>query len=70
MSNIGEASFILVIEIIRDRSRELLGLSQRSVIGRVLKRFNTKNYSPSEASILRGDDILFLTSLKLNERYA
>ena len=40
MKDLGEASFVLGIEIYCDRSRNLLGLSQRAYINCVLKRFN------------------------------
>ena len=39
MKDLGEASFILGIEIQRDRSCHLLGLSQKAYIERVLERF-------------------------------
>ncbi|KAL0342540.1 UNVERIFIED_CONTAM: Retrovirus-related Pol polyprotein from transposon TNT 1-94 [Sesamum calycinum] len=38
MKNVGEASYILGIKIYRDRSRRMLGLTQSSYIGKVLKR--------------------------------
>ncbi|KAG8479264.1 hypothetical protein CXB51_029046 [Gossypium anomalum] len=39
MKDLGDASFILGIQIHRDRSRGILGLSQKSYIDKVLKRF-------------------------------
>ncbi|KAL0370690.1 UNVERIFIED_CONTAM: Retrovirus-related Pol polyprotein from transposon TNT 1-94 [Sesamum angustifolium] len=39
----GEASYILGIEIYRDRSTKMLGLNQSSYIEKVLKRFKMKN---------------------------
>ncbi|KAL0462806.1 UNVERIFIED_CONTAM: hypothetical protein Slati_0168200 [Sesamum latifolium] len=39
MKDMGEASYILVIKIYRDRSRRMLGLTQSSYIEKVLKRF-------------------------------
>lgn len=36
MKDMGEASFVIGIEIFRDRSRGLLGLSQRAYIEQVL----------------------------------
>ena len=39
MKDLGDASFVLGILIQRDRSRGILGLSQRSYIDKVLKRF-------------------------------
>ena len=40
MKDLGEAAFILGLKIYKDRSRKLLGLSQRTYINKVLKRFN------------------------------
>ena len=40
MKDLGEASFVLGIEIHRNRSRGLLGLSQRAYVDRILERFN------------------------------
>lgn len=39
----------------RDRSRKLLKLSQRSYTNQVLKRFNVQNCLPGEALIVKGD---------------
>ncbi|KAG8501098.1 hypothetical protein CXB51_003177 [Gossypium anomalum] len=40
MKDLGEATYILGVRIYRDRSRQLLGLSQSTYIDKVLKRFN------------------------------
>ena len=40
MKDLGDTSFILGIQIHQDRSRDILGLSQRSYIEKVLKRFD------------------------------
>ena len=40
MKDLGEAAYILGIKIYRDRSRRLIGLSQDTYIGKVLKQFN------------------------------
>ena len=40
MKDLGEAAYILGINIYRDRSRRLIGLSQDTYIDKVLKRFN------------------------------
>ena len=55
MKDMGEASFVLGVEIFRDRSRGLLGLSQKTYINRVLERFNMHNCSEGKAPISRGD---------------
>ena len=43
MKDLGEASYVLGIQIIRDRSKKLLALSQASYIGKVLARFSMQN---------------------------
>ena len=46
MKDLGEASFVLDIEIHRNRSRGLLGLSQRAYVDRILERFNMQQCKP------------------------
>ena len=55
MKDLGEASFVLGIEIHRDRSKGVLGLSQKTYIKRILKKFSMHKYSPSPAPIIKGD---------------
>ena len=55
MKDLGEASFILGIETHRDRSKEVLGLSQKAYIEKILKKFNMHKCSPSPAPIVKGD---------------
>ncbi|KAJ7962614.1 Retrovirus-related Pol polyprotein from transposon TNT 1-94 [Quillaja saponaria] len=55
MKDFGEASFVLGIEIHRDRSRHLLGLSQRAYIDRVLDRFNMHKCKPGDVPVVKGD---------------
>ena len=55
MKDLGEASYVIGIEIHQDRSCGLLGLSQNNDIEKVLKRFNMKNCSSSVAPIVKGD---------------
>ncbi|KAL0453673.1 UNVERIFIED_CONTAM: Retrovirus-related Pol polyprotein from transposon TNT 1-94 [Sesamum latifolium] len=43
MKDLGEASYILGIKIIRDRSKRMLGMTQTSYVQKVLKRFKMKN---------------------------
>ena len=43
MKDLGEASYILGIKIYRDRSKQMLGLSQKLYVEKVLKRFSMKN---------------------------
>ncbi len=55
MKDIGEASYVIGIEIYRDRSRKILGLSQKAYINKILEMFNMKNCSTSVAPIVKGD---------------
>ena len=43
MKDLGEASYVLGIQIIRDRKNRLLALSQASYIDKVLTRFSMQN---------------------------
>jgi Reverse transcriptase (RNA-dependent DNA polymerase) len=40
MKDLGESSYVIGIEIYRDRSRGILGLSQKAYIEKMLKRYN------------------------------
>ena len=40
MKDLGEVSFVLGIEIHRDRRKGVLGLSQKAYIERILKKFS------------------------------
>jgi hypothetical protein len=55
MKDLDEASFVLGIEIHRDRSKGVLGLSQKAHIEKVLKKFSMHKCSASPASIVKGD---------------
>lgn len=55
MKDLGEAAYVLGIEIHRDRSRGILGLSQKAYIEKVLKKYNMHKCSASSAPIVKGD---------------
>ncbi|KAK1630563.1 hypothetical protein QYE76_004878 [Lolium multiflorum] len=55
MKDLGEASYVLGIEIHRDRSKGVLGLSQKAYFERVLKKFNMHKCSGSPAPVVKGD---------------
>ena len=44
MKDLEEASFILGIKIYRDRSKRMLGLSQKMYIEEMLKKFSIENF--------------------------
>lgn len=55
MKDLGDASYVLGIEIHRDRSKGILGLSQKAYIDRVLKKYNMHKCSDSPAPIVKSD---------------
>ncbi|GJX22935.1 hypothetical protein Tco_0227380 [Tanacetum coccineum] len=55
MKDLREASYVIGIEIYRDRSRRILGLSQRAYIDKILKKYSMQNCSPTVAPIVKGD---------------
>jgi hypothetical protein len=55
MKDLGEASFILGIEIHQDRRKGVLGLSQKAYLEKVLKKFNMHQCKPSPVPIVKGD---------------
>ena len=57
MEDLGDAFFVLGIQIHCDRSKGILGLSQRGYIETVLKRFNMHFCSSCVAPIQKGDKL-------------
>jgi hypothetical protein len=55
MKDLGEASFILGIEIHRDRRKWVLGLSQKAYLEKLLKKFSMHACNPTPAPIVNGD---------------
>ena len=55
MKDFGNASFVLGIQIHRDRSRGILGLSQKSYIDKVLSKFGMKDCKPGDTPVAKGD---------------
>ncbi|RDX76265.1 hypothetical protein CR513_43765, partial [Mucuna pruriens] len=55
MKDLGEASFVLGIQILRDRSQSMLRLSQENYISKVLERFSMKDSKPGDTLIAKGD---------------
>jgi hypothetical protein len=55
MKDLGETSFILGIEIHRDRNKGVLGLSQKAYMEKMLKKYSMHKCSPSPAPIVKGD---------------
>jgi len=55
MKDLGDASYVLGIEIHQDRSKGALGLSQKAYIEKVLKRYNMHKCSSTAAPVVKGD---------------
>jgi hypothetical protein len=55
MKDLGEALFVLGIEIHRDRRKGVLRLSQKAYLEKVLKRFSMHACNPTLALIVKGD---------------
>jgi hypothetical protein len=55
MKDLGEAPFVLGIEIHRDRRKGVLGLSQKVYLENILKKFSIHAYNPMPALIVKGD---------------
>jgi hypothetical protein len=54
MKDLGEVSYVLGIEIHRDRRKRVLRLSQKSYIEKVIKKFNMHKCNPTPAPIVKG----------------
>ena len=55
MKDLGKASYVLSIQILRDRPSGILGLSQHTYIESILKRFSMQSHSFSKAPVVKGD---------------
>ncbi|TQD79554.1 hypothetical protein C1H46_034914 [Malus baccata] len=55
MKDLGEANYVLGIEIVRDKAKRALGLSQQNYINKVMKRFNMEAFSGGDVPIGKGD---------------
>ena len=55
MKDLGEASFILGIEIHRDRRKGVFGLLQKAYLEKVLKKYGMHVSKPTPDLIVKGD---------------
>jgi hypothetical protein len=67
MKDMGEATYVIGIEIFRDRSRGLLGLSQKTYIEKVLERFGMENCSAGDVAPIQKGDKFSLMQCPKNE---
>ena len=55
MKDLGKASYVLGIQILRNRPSSIMRLSEQTYIERILKMFNIQSCSSSKAPIVKGD---------------
>ena len=55
MKDLGETSYFLGIQVLRDRPSGILRLSQQTYTERILKMFNMQSCSSGKAPIVKGD---------------
>ena len=58
IKDLGEASYIVGIQILRDKTNGVLSLSQRMYIDSILKRFNMQSCFLRKTPIMKGDKFL------------
>ena len=51
MKDMGEASYVLGVKIVRDRAKRLLGLFQETYIKRMLERYHMQDSKPMDTPI-------------------
>jgi hypothetical protein len=57
MKDLGDDSYGSSIEIHRDRTKSVLGLSQRAYIEKMLKRYHMYNCSDQPVPVVKGDKL-------------
>jgi len=64
MKDMGEAKFILGVKIHRDRSKNLITLSQESYIEKILERFRMRDCKSIDTSVAKGENLSLETCPK------
>ncbi|PKI68245.1 hypothetical protein CRG98_011381 [Punica granatum] len=67
MKDMGEADYVLIIKMLRDRSRRLLGMSQENYIKKILERFQMDNCKPCDTPVVKGENLSLNMCLKTVE---
>ena len=57
MKDLGNASYLLGIQIYGNAPKNILGLSQKGYIEKLLQRYSMQNYKPSDNPITKGDKL-------------
>ena len=64
MNDMGEVNYVLGVKILRDRSKRLLGLSQKTYIKKILEWFQMQNCKPIDTHIAKGESLSLEMALK------
>ena len=67
MKDMGEVHFVLKIEIVRDLSKKLLGLSQETYKKKILERFHMENSKPMNTPVEKGSALCLNQCPKTDE---
>lgn len=65
MQDLSDASFVLGIQIYRDCSQGILGLSQKNYIDKVLQRFGMQNCKPLDTPVAKCEKFSFSQFLRM-----
>jgi hypothetical protein len=57
MKDLGDTSYVLVIEIHRNRTNGVIGLSQKAYIKKVLRRYNMHDCSCTSVPFVKDDNL-------------
>ena len=57
MKDLGNVSYVLGIQIYRDHYKDILGMSQKGYIEKLLQRYNMQDYKPLDTPIVKGDKL-------------
>ena len=60
----GEANYVLGVKILKDCSKRLLSLSQKTYIKKILERFQMQNCKPIDTLIAKGESLILEMALK------
>jgi len=66
MKDLDEASFVLGIQIYQDRSRGVLGLSQKAYIEKILERYGMQDCKQGDTPVAKRDKFSLSQCLKNN----
>ena len=57
MKDLGNASYLLAIQLYQDRTKNILGLLQKGYIDKLLQRYSMQDCKPLDTPISKGDKL-------------